>query len=271
MATISATAAAVAATAVATAVAAVEGARARGVDEDEEGSQVAADGRDAEVGGALSAAIDQVVLDTEAEAAETDGAEATAAAVPATDAAAEKATEEATGRTKELDRTPVPFIVCGPYQENVDAAMLAIETIVAGQRIKDVLIQMKDTCVHLKRPCWSPGGVKDGIMLPFSSRNLPEGTVGGYPGGGRGRGRFGGGRGDASGRGGGRGFSHGGGRGGYQSAPGPAPGGGGDGGGDGAGGAGGDGPKGVPNKRPLKKSWMKKTKAPSGEGPGGGD
>ena len=62
-----------------------------------------------------------------------------------------------TTKTPELDLMPVPFIICGPYQENVDAALLAIETIVAGQRIKDVLIQMKDTCAHLKRPCWSQG------------------------------------------------------------------------------------------------------------------
>ena len=42
--------------------------------------------------------------------------------------------------------------------------MLALDTIVAGQRIKDVLAQMRSTCAHLKRPCWTTGGgVKVGM------------------------------------------------------------------------------------------------------------
>ena len=54
-----------------------------------------------------------------------------------------------------LTHPPPPLT---PLQENIDAALLALDTIVAGQRIKDVLAQMRSTCAHLKRPCWTAGG-----------------------------------------------------------------------------------------------------------------
>ena len=53
----------------------------------------------------------------------------------------EKKTEEE--EEKVLDMTPVPFVVCGPYQDNIDAATAALDLIVGGERIRDVLNLIK--------------------------------------------------------------------------------------------------------------------------------